>query len=89
MGERDQEHEERKLIARKEAGRELRALRQRRSMSQAELARVSGVGRMTVWRLEEGQPSSPQVSTVAKMLEAVRANSKQTQRVFLLLARAA
>jgi transcriptional regulator with XRE-family HTH domain len=48
----------------------LRAIRERRSLSLAELAEKAGVSKHTIYRLEHGAPE-PFPSTVRKLAEAL------------------
>lgn len=51
-------------------GQKVRSLRKRNLMSQNELAKLMGVGRLTVIRVEHGR-SSPHMSTVRKLARAL------------------
>ena len=50
------------------SGVPLRAWRQRRALSQRDLAALSGVGLATIVRIEQGQPARP--STLRKLAQA-------------------
>ncbi len=51
-------------------GLPLRAWRQRKALSQRDLAGLSGVGLATIVRIEQGQPARP--STIRRLAEAFK-----------------
>jgi transcriptional regulator with XRE-family HTH domain len=55
----------------------LREQRQRRALSQEELARLSGVSRHSIIKLEAGRPAWP--STVRKLARALRVKPEDLQ----------
>ena len=52
-------------------GKRLKDLRQRKAWSQYELARKSGVGQPTIWRLEKGNKKQADVVVVRKLARAL------------------
>ena len=50
----------------------LKEVREAQGISVSELARISDVSRMTIWKLENGTPQSPTVRTLQKIADALR-----------------
>jgi transcriptional regulator with XRE-family HTH domain len=52
-------------------GANVKRLRNRRSLTQDELGRLSGVSKMEVYRLEKARTGDPRISTVIKLAKAL------------------
>jgi transcriptional regulator with XRE-family HTH domain len=55
----------------KVAGKFLTARRKERRISRAELARIAGVGHVTIWRMERGRMRNPRLSSLEKIARAL------------------
>ena len=55
----------------------LRELRKKQILTQAELADKAGVGRMTVGRLERGEPVEARPSTIRKLARALKVKPQE------------
>ena len=54
-----------------QVGQRVRAWREKRGLSQSALARTAKVGRVTLWRLEEGE-QAPTVDTLRRLAKALK-----------------
>jgi transcriptional regulator with XRE-family HTH domain len=58
----------------------LRELRQRKLLSQRELAERAGVSKDTIWRLEGGVSTNAHPSTIRKLAKALEVEPKELTR---------
>jgi transcriptional regulator with XRE-family HTH domain len=63
-------------------GKELKAWREKRKLSQKKLAELLGVNLMTVWRYEKGEIAFPHMGELALIAidESLKAESKRSKK---------
>lgn len=59
------------FVAKEAEGKRIRRARVERGLSVAELSKLSGVERTTIYRLEENPKLKPQAATVRKLTQAL------------------